>query len=146
LTRRTFLLAFAGLFSLAKRGFSASHPEISDESIMRGLLEALIPDDSTPGAKEAQLYEKLVHLISQGTEKKQAYKNGLQLVRKELQNNWNGKVDWDAVLWQISRTSFFSEFRRDALRLFYSDSVGWKLVKYKGPPLIGYPDYHKCRQ
>src|SRR5512139_3953899 len=131
MTRRTFLLAFAGLFSLVKQGFSLTRPEMSDEFIMRGLLEALLPDDGTPGAKEAHLYEKLAHLVSQDSKKKQRYKNGLSLARKELQKNWKGKIDWDAVLWRIARTSFFSELRGDALRLFYSDAVGWSVVGYE---------------
>lgn len=146
LTRRTFLLSLAGIFSLVKQGFSATRPEMSDEFIMRGLLEALVPDDGTPGAKEAQLYEKLAHLISQDSKKKQRYNNGLTLVRKELQKNSKKKIDWDAALWRIARTPFFSELRTDVLTLFYSDPVGWNVVGYQGPPLIGYPDYHKCGQ
>jgi hypothetical protein len=143
--RRTFLLALAGLFALVKQGVTFTRPEMTDEFIMGGLLEALVPDDDTPGAKETHLYEKLTHLISQDSKKKQRYRKGLSLVRKELEKNGKGKIYWDALLWQIVRSPFFGELRTDALQLFYSDPIGWSLVGYKGPPLIGYPDYYECR-
>jgi hypothetical protein len=117
---------------------------MTDETVLRGLLNALIPSNDTPGAQEATLYEKLTGLISQDTKKKRIYAAGLSMVRREVEQGNGKQTDWDAVLRKIAPSRFFRVLRWDALRLFYSNPVGWNNVDYEGPPLVGYDDYHKC--
>jgi hypothetical protein len=147
MTRRTFLIAVLSSILFPKKALSLSPPEMSDEYILRGLLDALIPSDETPGAKEANIYEKLMKEISGDSKKKMIYDIGLSIVRKEIEKTQVATIDWDSVLERISKgmdSMFFTELRKDALRLFYSDPTVWKAIGYDGPPLIGYLDYYKC--
>jgi hypothetical protein len=141
------LAIFASLLSLLffpKRGLALSRPELSDEEILRQLLDVLIPSDSTPGANEAKVYEKLAVLIAVGKKKKKAYQNGLAMIRDEIKKTAGDTVDWNAVIERITSTRFFFEFKTDAMRLFYSDPVSWKSISYDGPQLSGFYDYHRC--
>ena len=142
--RRAFLVALPAFLLFPFKVFSLPRPGMTNEAILRGLLEALIPSDDTPGAKEAKLYEKIARSISENKRKKKNYKHGIALVRKALRQSRGKSVDWNAVLTMISRSRFFYEFRTDAFTLFYSDPVGWQVAGYVGPPLVGYPDYYKC--
>jgi len=148
MTRRTFLIAVLSSILFPKKALSLSPPaEMSDEYILRGLLDALIPSDETPGAKEANVYEKLMKEISGDSKKKMIYDIGLSETRKEIERTQVATIDWDSVLERISKgmdSIFFNELRKDALRLFYSDTTAWKAIGYDGPPLIGYLDYYKC--
>jgi hypothetical protein len=144
MTRRSFLISLLSLLLAHKKAFSLSRQKITDEAILRGLLDALIPSDSTPGAQEAHLYEKLTGLISKDTKRKGIYATGLLMVRREVEQKSGKQTDWDAVLRKIAPSRFFRVLRWDALRLFYSNPVGWNNVDYEGPPLVGYDDYHKC--
>lgn len=135
---------FLHLLILSKGAFSLTRPEMSEEDILNGLLEALIPSDGTPGAKEAGLYRKLSALISQDSRKKRRYDAGLSAVRKEIAKEGGETVDWDTILNHLSHSPFFQEIRSDAMRLFYSDPLSWKTIGYEGPPIVGYEDYHRC--
>ena len=148
MTRRSFLISFLisllSLFWPIKKIFSLSRQEITDEVILRRLLDVIVPSDDTAGAKEAHLYEKLVSLIAEDRRKKKLYDEGLSLVRRKIETVPSEKVDWDDVGKQISQSPFFRVLRWDAIRLFYTDPIGWKVIGYKGPPLAGYRDYNKC--
>jgi hypothetical protein len=146
MTRRSFLMAFLSLLFFHKKAMSRSSPELTDEAILRGILDALIPSDDTPGAREVNLYEKLIDLISEDKKIKKLYEKGFLLVRKEIEKTQEKQIDWDAILRQITPSSFFRRFRYDAMRLFYSDPIGWKSAGYRGPPIVGYRDYHRCEQ
>lgn len=146
MTRRSFLLSFLSLLLFNKKALSQSSPGITDEAILRGLLDALIPSDHTPGAKEARLYEKLAGLLSEDRKRRRFYDAGLSTVRREIEKTSGKQTDWDAVLRKIASSRFFRVLRWDAMRLFYSDPIGWKTAGYKGPPLVGYRDYHRCGQ
>ncbi len=145
MTRRSFLLACFGLFVFTPSAAGQPDTVITDDEMLRHLLDALIPTDDTPGAREAALHRKLLARISRNRAKQQRYAAGLSLVRKEIQNAGVNTVVWDDILEEISSSRFFAELRQDALLLFYADPIGWKAVGYEGPPLTGYPDYHRCR-
>lgn len=151
MTRRSFLAIFLSLVPFAGKAYSlpigaidVPHPNLSDEDMLRGLLDALIPSDDTPGAKEARLYEKLARLLSKDMKKRIRYEAGLSAMRKEIKPSQSKKVDWDAQWERLPTTAFLRELKVDSLRLFYSDPTGWKVVGYQGPPLSGYGDYCKC--
>lgn len=146
--RRTFLrsliVALYGLLFGKIRTPLLQASELTDEAILQGLLEALIPSDDTPGAREADLHTKLSELISRDAEKKRLYDIGLSSVRNLIEGSGPSSTDWNAILRDISPSQFFRLLRWDAMRLFYSDSTGWKTVGYVGPPLKGYRDYNRC--
>jgi hypothetical protein len=144
MTRRTFLITLLNLLYFSREAFTLSLPEMSERDILSGLLEALIPSDGTPGAKEVKLHDKLAVLISKDSRKRRIYDTGLSTVRNDIEKAKETTVDWDGVLERISPSPFFMELRKDAMRLFYSDPVSWKTIGYEGPPVIGYSDYHKC--
>lgn len=146
MTRRSFLISFLSLLLPYKNAFSQSRKKITDEAILRRLLDVIIPSDNTPGAQEAHLYERLIDLISEDKGKKKLYDEGLSMVRAKIETIPLEKVDWDAVAKKIAPSRFFRKLRLDAMRLFYSNPVGWKTVGYQGPPLIGYRNYHKCEK
>ncbi len=66
------------------------------------------------------------------------------MVRKEIEKSQGTTVVWDAIVEGISGSPFFQELRGDALRLFYAEPAGWKVAGYRGPPLVGYSEYHRC--
>lgn len=147
MTRRSFLSVITGFLSfllLPRKGMSLSQQALSDEEILRQLLDVLIPSDSTPGAKDAKAYEKLAKLIRKEKKKKKTYDNGLAMIRDEIKKTAADTVDWNAVIERIASTRFFFEFKTDAMRLFYSDPVSWKAIGYNGPQLSGFYDYHRC--
>jgi len=144
MTRRLFLLSLLSLLLSSKRVYPLSHQKITDEQILKNLLEVLIPSDDTAGAKEIHLYEKLIGLISADLPKKKIYDDGLILVRKKIEATPLEKIDWDSITQSISSSSFFHFLRWDAMLLFYSDKSSWQTVRYEGPPLTGYNNYNKC--
>ncbi len=144
MTRRSFLLSLLALLFPLRNAFSLSRRKITDETLLRRLLEVIIPSDDTPGAREAKLYEKLTSLISGDTKRKEIYSAGLAMVRREVEQNNGQQTDWEAIVRKIAPSRFFRVLRWDALQLFYSDPVGWSSVDYTGPPLVGYNDYHRC--
>jgi hypothetical protein len=144
MTRRAFIAGLLSIMFLGKRVLALSPPKLSDETILRGLLDALIPSDDSPGAREARVYEKLQAQLAEDRNKKEFYKTGLSMVRSSIKVTDGKKIDWDAVLLGMYPPLFLLELRHDAMVLFYSDPVGWKTIGYEGPPLIGYSDYHKC--
>jgi len=146
MTRRLFLMAFLSLLFFHKKAMPRSSPELTDEAILRGILDALIPSDDTPGAREANLYEKLIDFISKDKKIKKIYEKGFLIVRTEIEKAQEKQIDWDEILRNITPSSFFRQLRNDAMRLFYSDPIGWKTVGYIGPPIVGYRDYHRCGQ
>jgi hypothetical protein len=97
MTRRSFLISLLGLFLPHKKAFSQPDKKITDEAILRRLLDVIIPSDDTPGAQEAHLYEKLIKLISEDKMKKKLYDEGLSMVREKIETIPVKKVDWDDV-------------------------------------------------
>ncbi len=86
----------------------------------------------------------MISLISEDKRKKKLYDKGLSMVRRKIETVPLEKVDWDTVVNQISQSPFFRVLRWDAMKLFYTDRIGWRIVNYEGPPLVGYRDYNKC--
>jgi hypothetical protein len=151
MTRRSFLALFFALIPLAGKAYSipigegdVEQSNLSNEEMLKGLLDALIPSDDTPGAREARLYEKLAHSISKDRKKERRYETGLSALRREIQLFQSNEIDWYAQWEKLPTSPFLRELKIDALRLFYSNPVGWSVVGYMGPPLMGYPDYYKC--
>lgn len=144
MTRRSFLISLLSLFLPLNKAFSLSRHKITDEIILRRLLDVIIPSDETGGAKEAHLYDKLTGLISEDRGKKKIYEKGISMVRRKVNNIPTEKIDWNDVAKQISQSYFFSVLRRDGMHLFYSDHINWGIIDYEGPPLAGYRDYNKC--
>jgi hypothetical protein len=144
MTRRSFLISLLSLFLPLNKVFSQSRHKITDEVILKRLLDVIIPSDDTVGAKEANLYDKLISLISEDKRRKKYYDKELLMIRKSIESIPTEKIDWNNVAKQISQSSFFRVLRRDAIHLFYSDHIGWRTINYDGPPLAGYRDYNKC--
>lgn len=144
MTRRFFLVSSLGLLFFPQKALSQSHKEITDEAILKNLLEVLIPSDDTPGAKETRLYEKLIGLLATDLRKKKIYNDGLLMVRKKIGNTPFASVDWEVMAQSVSRSIFFRFLRWDALLLFYSDKSSWTAVGYEGPPITGYKNYNQC--
>lgn len=144
MTRRFFLISSLGLLFFPNKGIALSHQQITDEMILRNLLDVLIPSDDTPGAKEARLYEKLAGLLATDLRKKKIYDDGLLMVRRKIATDPFDEIDWEIMAQSISRSSFFHYLRWDAMQLFYSDRMTWQAVGYEGPPITGYKEYHKC--
>lgn len=141
---KSVLMSFLGVLFLRKKSLPLYTPELTDETILQGLLDALIPSDDMPGSMEAHLYKKLNALISEDTKRQKIYRAGLFMVQQEIEKTIGEQTDWDAILRKIAPSRFFRVLRWDALRLFYADPAGWKTVGYKGPPLVGYGTYDKC--
>jgi hypothetical protein len=141
---RSLLVSCLGLLFCKFKIPPLQASELTDEAILQGLLEALIPSDETPGAREADLHTKLAELIAGDEKKKRIYDVGLSAVRSEIERNGPSSTDWDAILRVIAPSQFFRVLRWDAMRLFYSDPVGWETVGYVGPPLKGYRNYDQC--
>jgi hypothetical protein len=151
MTRRSFLALFLALIPLAGKAYSipiggidVPQSNLSDEDMLRRLLDALIPSDDTPGAREARLYERLTRSISMDRKKRRRYEAGLSALRREMQLFQSNELDWDAQWENLPSSPFLRELKMDALHLFYSDPVGWKVVGYQGPPLLGYSGYCEC--
>ena len=144
MTRRFFLLSSLGLLFFPQKALSQSHKEITDEAILKNLLEVLIPSDDTPGAKETHLYEKLIGLLATDLRKKKIYDDGLEMVRKKIATTSIASIDWEIMAQSISRSIFFRFLRYDAMQIYYSDKTSWAAVGYEGPPLKGYKEYNSC--
>jgi hypothetical protein len=133
-----------GLILSSKSGYSLPREGITDEQILKNLLEVLIPSDDSAGAKEVHLYKKLLGLLSTDLQKKKIYDDGLLLVRKRIATIPLEEIDWDSITQNISQSSFFHFLRWDAMHLFYSDTSNWQAVGYDGPPLKGYTNFNTC--
>jgi hypothetical protein len=144
MTRRFFLVSSLGLLFFPQKTLSQSHKEITDEAILKNLLEVLIPSDDTPGAKEAHVYEKLIALLSTDLRKKKIFDDGLLMVRKNIATKPLDVIDWDIMAQSISRSPFFRFLRWDTMQIYYSDKTSWAAVGYEGPPLVGYKNYNTC--
>ena len=145
MTRRAFIKivsAILGFLSLPGRALAKG---ISDEVILEGILDAIIPSGNTPGARDAGLHKKILSMLKKDKVKREIYRQGIQSVRNSIKTN-SAKIDWVKVVQGIERTEFFHTIRRDAMRGFYSDPVSWEAIGYDGPPLSGYGDYYKCRK
>lgn len=143
MTRRFFLGIISTLLLLLSSPLKAVAKPLSDEDMLAAMLDALIPSDGTPGARDVDLHKAMLKMIDNDPEKARLYDAGFKSVRKELGAS-GGQVDWIGILKRIESTYFFRIMRRDAMRMFYSDPVSWKAIGYDGPPLIGYMDYHVC--
>ena len=143
MTRRKFLEYISAILCYLSLPGRALARAISDEAILKGLLDALIPSGDTPGAKDVGLHRKVLSMLELDSEKRDIYRDGLDMVRESLGPD-NDTVDWIKAVEGIERSRFFREFRRDAMRMFYSDPVSWDSIGYEGPPLVGYSDYHLC--
>ena len=97
MTRRSFLMAFLSLLFFHRKAMSSPSPDLTDEAILRGILDALIPSDDTPGAREVNLYEKLINFISEDKKIKKLYEKGFLLVRTEIEKTQEKQIDWDIL-------------------------------------------------
>lgn len=145
MTRRTFIKFTSGLLFFLSFPLRAFARRYSDEAILEGLTDALIPSGNTPGAKDIGLHKKMLTMIRRDNEKKAVYLKGFDVVREAI-GSGKGQPDWVKVAQGIERTRFFRVLRRDAMKMFYSDPASWSAIGYDGPPLAGYTDYPACDQ
>ena len=133
----------AGILCLLSWPGRASARGMSDEEMLAGLLDALIPSGETPGARDVGLHSKMLAMLGRDREKKDIYTKGLDEVRLAIAGK-KGPLDWNEVAMSIERTRFFAHLRRDAMRMFYSEPASWRAIGYPGHPLAGYSDYNVC--
>jgi hypothetical protein len=165
--RRSFLkLLLGSALTLASGYFFKSVfwlPQLStnEEETLSAFLDALIPEDETPGALSFGVPADIKKRAESDRDYRRMVKKGCEWLNGGAERYFSkpafhllGEEERDLVIAEMAQDNrsslhslFFHHIRRDAFFYYYGKPGSWKSISYKGPPQpIGFPDYYRAPQ